>query len=161
MFSIPPINTEAILYILVAGIIVLLIWIIRLEFKMRRLLFGKNAKSLEDTIINIKGGQKELEQFRKEVEKYLEHSEKRLQRSVQGIGTIRFNPFKGAGVGGNQSFSTAFLNENGDGVVISTLHARERMSVYSKSVEKFASSYELTEEEKSAIQKAKDAMEAQ
>ena len=159
MFNNIPINTDIVLYILVVGIVILLIWIIRLEFRMKRLLLGKDAKSLEDTIMSIKEGQKKLEQFQKEVEKYLENAEKRLRRSVQGVSTIRFNPFKGVGVGGNQSFSTAFLNEHGDGVVISALYARERMSFYSKPIETFTSAHELTEEEKAAIQKAKDAIE--
>ena len=70
--------------------------------------------------------------------------------------TVRFNPFKGTGAGGNQSFATALLNENGDGVVLSSLYSRERVSVYAKPVQKFSSEYELSGEEKQAIKSAKN-----
>ncbi|NQV93461.1 DUF4446 family protein [Candidatus Kaiserbacteria bacterium] len=153
------INTETFLYALIGIVfIILLVWNVRLEIKLRRLLSGKNAKSLEDTIVHIKEGHDEFNMFRKEVERYLELVEKRLVRSVQGIETIRFNPFKGTGAGGNQSFSTAFLNESGSGVVISTLYARDRMSFFSKPVINFSSPHELTDEEKETIKKAQSSM---
>jgi hypothetical protein len=153
-----PINTEILIYVTIGIFVILLIWNIRLEIKLRRLISGKDSKSLEDTIVHIKDGHDELQSFRKDVQKYLELVEKRLSRSIQGVETIRFNPFKGIGAGGNQSFSIALLNELGSGVVISTLYARDRMSFFSKPVIEFSSTHELTSEEKEAIEKAKDSM---
>ena len=152
------INTEILLYILIGVILVLLLWNIRIEVKFRRFLKGKNAESLEDLVVHIREGHDDLHIFRKEVEAYLERVETRLAQSVQGVETIRFNPFKGTGSGGNQSFSTVFLNEGGDGVVISTLHARDRMSFFSKPIINFSSTHELTNEEKEAIEKARSSM---
>jgi hypothetical protein len=74
-----------------------------------------------------------------------------LSRSIQGVETIRFNAFKGTGEGGNQSFAIALLSEEGDGTVVSSLYARDRMSVFAKPVTGFTSKYEMTEEEKSVI----------
>ena len=82
--------------------------------------------------------------------------ENRLQRSIQAVETIRFNPFKGTGEGGNQSFATSFLSENGDGVVISSMYSRDRVSVFSKPLAKFVSSFELMEEEKEVIANSKN-----
>lgn len=158
MATLLSINTEIVVYALAGALLVFFIWNIRLEVKLRRLLSGKNAKSLEDTIVHIREGHDEFCSFRKEVEQYLELVEERLMRSVQGIETIRFNPFKGTGSGGNQSFSTAFLNESGNGVVISTLYARDRMSFFSKPVINFSSTHELTSEEKETIEKARASM---
>ncbi|MBI2617932.1 DUF4446 family protein [Candidatus Kaiserbacteria bacterium] len=154
---IPPslFNTETLAYVLLTVLVFFLAWNIRLEIKLRHLLSGKDARSLEDTIVHIKEGHEALHAFRAEVEAYLKRVERRLKRSIQGVETIRFNPFKGIGAGGNQSFSTVFLNEEGNGVVISTLHARDRMSFFSKPLVRFSSSHELTEEEKEAILKAK------
>ncbi|PIT91487.1 hypothetical protein COU17_00685 [Candidatus Kaiserbacteria bacterium CG10_big_fil_rev_8_21_14_0_10_49_17] len=149
------ITAKTLIYALFVLVALLLIAYIRVEVKLSRLLRGRDGKSLEGAIKAVHTGQKDLEAFRREVEKYLETVEKRLRRSVQRIETIRFNPFKGTGSGGNQSFSTAFLNEDGDGVIISTLYARERTSVYSKPVEKFASTYELSQEEREALLEAK------
>ena len=78
-----------------------------------------------------------------------------MKKSVQAVSTIRFNPFKGNGSGGNQSFATAFLNEDTDGVVISSIYSREHTSVFSKPINKGVSEYELSGEEKEAIENAK------
>lgn len=160
MIPLPALNAEIIMYTLAGVLIFFLAWNIRLEIKLRRLLSGKNARSLEDTIVHIKEGTDALHAFRAEVEKYLEQVERRLKRSIQGVETIRFNPFKGIGAGGNQSFSTAFLNEEGNGVVISTLYARDRMSFFSKPIARFSSPHELTEEEKEAISRAQSSIRA-
>ena len=143
--------------LLSSGIFLLGLWVIRLEFKMRRLLKGKNAKSLEGSILSLIEDQKNMSQFKKEMETYLETVEKRLKKSVRGVDTIRFNPFKGAG-GGNQSFATAFINEEGNGVVLSSIYSRDRMSVFAKPIEKFESPFDLSDEEKTAITKAKAKM---
>jgi len=47
------------------------------------------------------------------------------------------------------------LNEDGDGVVFSSLYSRERMSIFAKPIKNGKSEYELTEEEKEALKKAK------
>jgi hypothetical protein len=138
-------------YGLVAIAIILIGWIIRLEVKIKRLLIGKDAKSLEDSIVNTKDNLEKLNLFQRESSLYFKNIEKRLHRSLQAIETIRFNPFKGTGEGGNQSFSTAFVSEDGDGVVLSSLYSRDRVSVFSKPLKKFESNFELTEEEKEVI----------
>ena len=96
-----------------------------------------------------------LNQEQQKIKEHLNDIEKRLKRSMQSVETIRFNPFKGTGDGGNQSFSTSFLNENGDGVVISSLYSRDRISLFSKPLSKFESNFELTGEEKGVIKEAK------
>jgi hypothetical protein len=106
---------------------------------------------LEDSIANAKENLEKLNLFQRESSLYFKNIEKRLHRSLQAIETIRFNPFKGTGDGGNQSFSTAFVSEDGDGVVISSLYSRDRVSVFSKPLKKFESNFELTEEEKEVI----------
>ena len=136
-----------IIYSLIALVIVMIGWSIRLEMKIKRLLIGKDAKSLEDSIVGAKVNIDKLNDFQKEVISHFKNVEKRLNRSVQAVQTLRFNPFKGTGDGGNQSFSTAFVNENGDGVIVSSLYSRERISIFSKPLEKFQSTFELTEEE--------------
>jgi len=140
--------------------ILLFVWIIRLEMKFKKLMSGKSGKSLEETIVSMKDEISELKTFEKESISYFKNIEMRLQRSIQAVKTIRFNPFKGTGDGGNQSFSTSFLNENGNGVVVSSLHSRDRVSIFSKPLDKFKSHFELTEEEKSVIEESKKTLES-
>ncbi len=140
--------------------ILLFVWIIRLEIKLKKLMSGKSGKSLEDTIISMKDEISQLKTFEKKSVSYFKNIEMRLQRSIQAVKTIRFNPFKGTGDGGNQSFSTSFLNENGNGVVVSSLHSRDRVSIFSKPLEKFKSQFELTEEEKEVVEESKKTLES-
>jgi len=149
------IDLEILTYALLGAIVVLLIWIIRIEIKFRRILRGKRAVNLEDSIVGLDKDIKKAIKNQLEMEEYLKTAEKRIRQSVQGVHTIRFNPFKGTGVGGNQSFATAFVNEKGDGVIISSMHSRDRTSIYAKPIINLKSEYELTKEEKDAIMKAK------
>lgn len=150
------------IYIIYSSILLLLIligWIIRLEIKIKRLLRGKDAKSLEDSIVSSKKDIEKLNEFQKHVLDYFINIEKRLKRSIQAVDTMRYNPFKGTGDGGSQSFTTSFVSENGNGVVISSMYSRDRVSVFSKPLSKFESPFELTEEEKEVITNSKKNLE--
>lgn len=145
-------------YGLIGLVVILIGWIIRLEIKLRKLLFGKDAKSLEDSIVSTYKNLEDLNKFKKDSLSYFNTVESRLNKSIQAVETVRFNPFKGTGEGGFQSFSTSFLSQNGDGVVISSLYSRDRVSVFSKPLEKFESPFELTEEEKEVIENSKNSL---
>jgi ABC-type multidrug transport system fused ATPase/permease subunit len=141
--------------VLVVFCIVLLIVLIMQNRRITRLMRSTKSVSIEDTIIELAREIDTLNEFKADSEKYLKVVEKRLRKSVQAIETKRFNPFKGTGAGGNQSFACAFVNENGDGLILSSLYSSDRMSVYAKPVEDFKSTYELTEEEEAALVDAK------
>ncbi|MBU6430940.1 MAG: DUF4446 family protein [Patescibacteria group bacterium] len=146
------------IYLIYASLALLILaigWLIRFEIKLRRLLGGKN-QSLDNAISEIRKDLSAITEYKDESEKYLENVERRLRKSITGVETIRFNPFKGDGSGGNQSFSTAFVNEKGDGVVISSLYSRERVSVFAKPIKKSSSEYEMTAEEKESLLRAKE-----
>ncbi|KKT30784.1 MAG: hypothetical protein UW41_C0009G0002 [Candidatus Collierbacteria bacterium GW2011_GWC2_44_18] len=55
------------------------------------------------------------------------------RKHLQRLGFRRYNPF--TDTGGDQSFSAAFLDDNGDGIMISSLHSRENTRLYAKKVE--------------------------
>lgn len=133
--------------------------VFHLRWTLRKTFRGKKGSDLGEAMALVGKDVKELEKFRGEMESYLKNIEKRIRRSTQASETIRFNAFRGDGLGGstggNQSFATAFLNEDGDGAVLSSLYTRERVSVFSKPVAKFGSDTPLSEEEKRAISLAK------
>lgn len=107
--------------------------------------------SIEEALVAATADLAELKKFTTDMRQYLTTVEQRLKNSVQSIGTVRYNPFKGTGDGGNNSFSAAFLNEQGDGIVITSLYTRDRISVFGKPISHFASERELSEEERAAI----------
>jgi len=138
-------------------IIILFIWIIWLQNKLGKLLIGK-SKSLDDSLDLITRELVSLKKFRTTAEETFSKNDARLKKTISGVETIRFNPFKGDGSGGNQSFATAFINEEKNGVIISSMYARERMSIFSKPIKNLTSDYELTAEEREAMNKAKDSI---
>ena len=145
-----------ILYVLATIVLVLIIWNIHLSWRLKRLTRNKHGGSIENSLKLIEHELNNFNGFRDEVEQYLKKVEKRVSRSINGVHNISFNAFKGMDSGGRQSFATALLNEHGDGVIISTLHARDRVNVFAKEIKNFKSKVELSEEEKEALTKAQE-----
>lgn len=135
--------------------IVLLCLVIRMHLKLRKFLVGMDSDDIESSLQSVGKGLADYQRFRAEMEEYLMSVEKRLRQSVQSVHTVRFNPFKGTGGGGNQSFATALLNEDGDGVIISSLYSRDHVSVFAKPVKGSQTEHELSEEEDEALKHAK------
>src|SRR5574343_117881 len=148
-------NTTIAFIILILAVLIQLVYLFYLNRKIDKFLIGSSSVDLDDSIKSINESIKNSEKFRDDMEVYLTSVEKRLRKSIQAIHTIRFNPFKGTGSGGNQSFATAFLNEDGNGVVVSSIYSREHTSVFSKPVKGNKSEFELSTEEKEALSEAK------
>jgi len=144
--------------LLLIVILILLGFIYFLNKKLDRFLIGSASGNLDDSIKSINDSLSENKKFQNDMQEYLLTVEKRLKKSVQAINTVRFNPFKGTGSGSNQSFSTTFLNEERNGVVISSLYSREHISVYSKPVVAGKSEFELSSEEKESLTSAMRAL---
>jgi hypothetical protein len=150
-----PFFAEILALFLAVLCLILIVWVIRIELRLKKLLTGNNGKSLEGVIGSLVTHKEEVSAFKDELETYLESVETRLKRSVQAVETLRFNPFKGDGSGGNLSFSTALMTEEGDGVVLSSLYARDRVSMFAKPVKSHVPEFELTDEERIVLEKAK------
>lgn len=135
------------------AIAVLAVWTVLTEKRLKRFFLGKKAKDLEDTIISLERDVAKLGKMTENLEKDTVLINAKLKKSIRGLETIRFNPFPDQG--SNQSFAIGMLNEEGNGVVFSSLYSRERMSVFAKPIKNGKSEYELTAEEKEALEKAK------
>jgi hypothetical protein len=134
-------------------VLINIFWILKTEKRLKRFFLGKKAKDLEDTINYLAENISSLQKTEKELQEKLTIVNKKLKKSIRGLETIRFNPFPDQG--SNQSFAISLLNEEETGVVISSLYSRERMSIFAKPIKNGKSDYELTEEEKEALNKAK------
>jgi len=144
-------TTNIIIYILGGLSIILLIWIIMFELRLKKLFQGGKPESLENLLIRMNADFKELTDSNKEMEKYLSGVEDRLKSTIQNVRMIRFNPFNDSG--SNQSFAMSLLNEDGNGVVITGIHSREKINVYAKPITNFQSEHKLTAEEEEVIKK--------
>lgn len=140
-------------YIICGFIILLLLLVARTERRLRKFFTGKKAENLEVLMLDILKQVENLKETQIEINKHLVTVDKRLDNSIRRIETVRFNPFMDAG--SNQSFAISFLNDKGDGVIISSLYARDRMSIFAKPITDGKSEFELTAEEKEVLKKSK------
>ena len=115
-------------------------------------LFTKQEKPVEvtpkDLLKKVQALETKLEQTTKELGDF-KHE---MRKAITKIGIKRFNPFKE--IGGDQSFSIALLNEDHDGVVVTSYYGRELNRAYAKAIQHGASGHELSLEEKEAIAQA-------
>ncbi len=76
-------------------------------------------------------------------------AEARLADAVRHVAVIRYDAF--AEMGGRMSFSAALLDDDGDGVVISSIAARTDTRTYAKGVRGGRSDQALSPEEQQAV----------
>ncbi len=106
----------------------------------------KSIESLEDVAKELESHKNELARMTKEIA----NLKNKNRKSIQKIGIIRFNPFPE--IGGDQSFSLALLDSDKNGIVLTSLYSRDNNRIYGKPVVNGQSSYQLSEEEKRAIE---------
>lgn len=137
--------------------------LLTLEAKRSKVRVGfKTApKGLEETLGELRKKLETQEKQIKAISDFLETADRRIKRSMQGAEIKRFNPFSGSGNGGNNSFASAILDENGDGIVFSTIYARDNTSVFGKPIKNFASQLGLTDEEKEVLEKVRTKLNAE
>ncbi len=79
-----------------------------------------------------------------------------LGHTIRGVGMVRFRALPD--VGGDQSFSLALVDGEGNGLVLSALYLREGTRFYGKPLTAWNSPYPLTDEEKQALEQARQAL---
>lgn len=79
--------------------------------------------------------------------------EQQAKTAIHAVGIVRFNAFQD--VGSDQSFAIALLDAEGNGAVVSTIHARTTSRTYAKPIVRYKSlRHELSKEEEKAVQLA-------
>jgi hypothetical protein len=138
---------------LAIALALVLAYVAYLHHKLSHFMRGENGKSLESTVRTYLD---HVDSLKKHDELIAEHAlkmDKRLSQAIRNVSTMRFKAFDQNG--SNQSFAIALVNELGDGVILSSLHHRDRVSVFAKPVAKYESSHDLTEEEIGVLEEAK------
>lgn len=135
--------------------LVSIVLLTRTKNRLKKFMTGSGGKDLEGLVSNHHTSIVEFELFRKQSIDYFKFLDDRIRKKIGLVETVRFNPFQGSGGGGNQSFSTAFVDEVGNGVVFSGIYSRDRTMVFSKPIVDWKSEFELTDEEKKAISASK------
>ena len=73
-----------------------------------------------------------------------------LRETLQHLAVVRYDAF--GDTGGKLSWSMALLDDNGDGVVLTSINSRTDARTYAKEIKAFASEAKLSPEEDEAIE---------
>jgi hypothetical protein len=73
--------------------------------------------------------------------------------ALRHVGVVRYDAFQD--MGGRMSFSAAFFDDNGDGIVLSSINGRTETRTYAKALIDLRSDHSLSPEEQQAIDAAR------
>lgn len=142
-----------------ALLLFLTIWVLTLSLKLNRLtrllnrLVPESSEhSLDQLLEQLLIKQEENRTLLTSVETRLEKLHSLLQGCLQRVGLVRFDAFEDTA--GQQSFSVALLDNQGNGVVITSLFGRTESRCYAKPIIQGNSPHRLSEEEMAAIRQA-------
>lgn len=82
--------------------------------------------------------------------KELEEARNELRENLQHLAVVRYDAY--GDMGGRLSWSMALLDDNGDGVVLTSINSRNDARSYAKEVSGFESDSKLSPEEEEAIE---------
>ena len=149
-------------YVLIglAGLTVLLMIIILinviqmriLKKKYKMFMDGKNAKTLEESIMSRMDQIDYLISSNQKNESDIKTIYKNMKSTFQKVGLVKYDAFQE--MGGKLSFSLALLNQVNDGFIINAMHSREGCYTYIKEIIDGNSIIALAEEEKEALDMA-------
>ncbi len=144
-----------ILILLIFGVwlVTISVFIYRIYSLFRKLSQGVEVTDLKKVLEKVLNREDENTRLIKDLEGQIHLLEEEGRFHIQKIGFVRFNPFKE--LGGDHSFSVAILDLEDTGVIITSLHARDRTRVYMKDIKKGKSEFELSIEEKKALSNAR------
>ena len=117
-------------------------------------LSGKDAKTLEDTLIQRLDQVDSLLESNEENDSNIKVLSKNMQRTYQKMGLIKYDAFHE--MGGKLSFSLAMLDMRNNGFIINAMHTREGCYTYIKEIIDGNSVIVLSEEEQEALKRAMD-----
>lgn len=121
----------------------------RLLGQYQHFMRGTSGGNLEEMLNDHIAQVRETAAQVQEVDDLAHRLEKAAYFDLQHLGVVRYNPFHDTG--GDQSFAIALADGYGNGVVLSSLHARDVTRVYAKPLLHWESIHQLTDEEKKAI----------
>ncbi len=93
---------------------------------------------------------REIKKDNEEIKNYYIKLDRDIASCIQKTGMVRYNAFKD--VGSDLSFAIALLDRNDNGVIFNGLYGSESSNIYAKPIKNGISKYQLSEEEKSALE---------
>ena len=129
---------------------VMLLWVIFLSYKYFKVMKNLgNGENLDKMLSKYISDVNKVKKDNSEIIAYYTKLDADIENSIQKVGLVRYNAFKD--VGSDLSFALALLDRENNGVVLNGIYGSESSNIYAKPVKNGESNYQLSQEEKSAI----------
>ena len=109
-----------------------------------------NGSNLDEMLRDYLNDVKEIKKDNSEIKAYYTKLDSDIASCIQKVGIVRYNAFRD--VGSDLSFAIALLDGNDTGVILNGLYGSESSNIYAKPVKGGVSQYQLSEEEKYALE---------
>lgn len=141
--------------VLILLIILYLICIVKMK-KLRKayncFMKGKDMESMEEVLMKQFDRIKVLEEADREKRKEINSLKILMQKSYQKAGLVKYDAFRE--MSGKLSYALALLDQNDNGVIVTSMYSRDGCFSYAKEVIMGESKINLSEEEQEALEKA-------
>ncbi len=154
-----PVDPGIFLIVLLILNMILIIVTIRCTFYYKRLyrgydvfMRGKDAETLEDTIMNLVEYTEEIGAQNESISRRLKEAFSDVSASYQKTGIVKYNALKG--MGGNLSFCLTLLDDNNTGFILNCVHSGDGCYLYLKDVIEGTTQGKLGVEEQQSLEQA-------
>ena len=113
---------------------------------------GKDAETMEDSILNFFEKVEALEDAEIKMHRDIREIKENLKITYQKTGLVKYDAFRE--MSGALSYSLALLDKENNGVLISSMYSREGCYTYAKEIIIGESKINLSEEEAEALKQA-------
>ncbi|KHD34503.1 hypothetical protein NL50_16820 [Clostridium acetobutylicum] len=121
----------------------------KLKRDYRKLMRGSNAENLEELINGYLDKVEKINEDSKQVRDIYEELQDQVKKCVKNVAMVRYKAFEN--IGSDLSFSLVLLDDNYDGIMLTSIYGRGESVVYAKPINKGLSRYDLSEEEKNIL----------
>lgn len=137
------------------SIILLIVSLCKLKKLRRRvdaLTRGKDAESMEETILKLFDRIEFLEDAEQKTHRDIKEIKDNLKITYQKTGLVKYDAFRE--MSGALSYSLALLDKENNGVLITSMYSREGCYTYAKEIANGECKLNLSEEEEEALKQA-------
>lgn len=146
------IGISAVLILLIILYLVCIVKIKKLRKAYNCFMKGKDMESMEEVLMKQFDRIKVLEEADREKRKEINSLKILMQKSYQKAGLVKYDAFRE--MSGKLSYALALLDQNDNGVIITSMYSRDGCFSYAKEVIMGESKINLSEEEQEALEKA-------
>ena len=124
----------------------------KLRKKYEAFMMGKDAKSLEETLVTRLSQVDKLISANEANEKNIRKMFDNMKFTFQKVGLVKYDAYNQ--MGGNLSFCLCMLNERNSGFILNSVHSSDGCYTYTKEIKNGECEIALGEEERKALNMA-------